>query len=75
MSVLSPLRHKGLSPQWGAYLNLCHCRKLGHLESFVHFHKTSERGRERKSYRKRKRVLKREELGEQEDGRDSRDWS
>jgi len=50
-------------------------RKLGHIESFVHFHKTFERGRERKSYRRRKKVLKIEELEEQEEGRDSRGWS
>jgi len=30
-----------------------------------------ERGRERKSYR---RVLKREDFGKQEEGRNSRDW-
>ena len=34
-------------------------RKLGHIESFVHFHITFERSRERKSYRKRKRVRRR----------------
>jgi len=30
---------------------------------------------ERETKRRRKRVLKREELGELEEGRDSRDWS
>jgi hypothetical protein len=43
--------------------------KLGLVRSFVHFSQEVERERARE------RVLKREELGEQGEGRNSRVWS
>jgi len=40
MSVLSSLIHKGLSSIAVSLFKPKSLRKLGHLESFVHFHKS-----------------------------------